>query len=108
MQLVNCSTLKFFSCASSPGIAKFQSSPHHFYSQKPARHPKVISKLTELELDNFQEVIDDDYVDINEVRRVVFCSGKIYYDLLEKKLDYNARDVALVRIKKCIRSHMIK
>ena len=29
---------------------------------------------------------------------MVFCSGKIYYDLLEKKLDYNAKDIALIRV----------
>jgi 2-oxoglutarate dehydrogenase E1 component len=37
-------------------------------------------------------------VEIDEVRRVVFCSGKIYYDLLDKKEEFNARDIALVRL----------
>jgi 2-oxoglutarate dehydrogenase E1 component len=37
-------------------------------------------------------------VDIDEVRRVVYCSGKVYYDLLARKEEFNARDVALVRI----------
>lgn len=43
------------------------------------------------------EVLDDEEVDIPEVRRVVFCSGKVYYDLLQRKKELNARDVALVR-----------
>jgi 2-oxoglutarate dehydrogenase E1 component len=44
------------------------------------------------------DVIDDDDVDTAEVRRVVFCSGKVYYDLLQRKQELQARDVALVRI----------
>ncbi|HYW94861.1 MAG TPA: 2-oxoglutarate dehydrogenase E1 component [Bacteroidales bacterium] len=62
------------------------------------RHPKCISSLEELEDSHFMPVIDDDNVDIDEVRRIVLCSGKIYYDLLAKKEEYNARDIALVRI----------
>ncbi len=63
------------------------------------RHPKCISTLNELSgKESFQEVYDDNDVDINEVRRLVFCSGKIYYDLLEQKEQYDARDIAVVRI----------
>ncbi len=62
------------------------------------RHPKVISPLEQLEYGHFQEVIDDDNVDVNEVRRLVLCSGKIYYDLLEKKEEFNARDIAIIRV----------
>lgn len=62
------------------------------------RHPKCKSSLDELVNGKFREVIDDENVDINEVRRLVFCSGKVYYDLLERKEELNARDIALVRI----------
>jgi 2-oxoglutarate dehydrogenase E1 component len=62
------------------------------------RHPKCKSSLDELVEGKFREVIDDDNVDVNEVRRLVFCSGKIYYDLLERKEELNARDIALVRL----------
>ncbi len=62
------------------------------------RHPKCKSSLDELVDGKFREVIDDDNVDVNEVRRLVFCSGKIYYDLLERKEELNARDIALVRL----------
>jgi len=48
--------------------------------------------------DLLKQVIDDENVDVPEVKRVVFCSGKIYYDLLARKNAYNARDIALVRI----------
>ncbi len=62
------------------------------------RHPKCISTLDELVNTNFRAVIDDDNVDVDNVRRLVFCSGKIYYDLLARKEKFNARDVAVVRI----------
>ena len=62
------------------------------------RHPKCISSLDELEKNYFQDVIDDTEVDVKEVRRLVFCTGKIFYDLLEKKEEFNARDIAIVRI----------
>ncbi len=62
------------------------------------RHPKCISSLNELEHDHFQPVIEDQNVDVDEVRRVVLSSGKIYYDLLARKEELDARDIALVRI----------
>jgi 2-oxoglutarate dehydrogenase E1 component len=62
------------------------------------RNPKCVSSLAELAGDHFREVIDDPDVDVKEVRRLVFCSGKIYFDLLARKEEFNARDVALVRI----------
>lgn len=62
------------------------------------RHPKCTSKLEEMAKGYFNEVIDDDDVIIEEVRRVVFCSGKIYYDLLARKEEFSASDVAIVRI----------
>jgi 2-oxoglutarate dehydrogenase E1 component len=62
------------------------------------RHSLCISTLDELVNGKFREVIDDTDVDIKEVRRLVFCSGKIYYDLLARKIEFGARDIALVRI----------
>jgi 2-oxoglutarate dehydrogenase E1 component len=62
------------------------------------RHPKCISTIEELEKSGFQDLIDDNNVDVNEVRRLVFCSGKIYYDLLERKEELDAKDIALIRI----------
>jgi 2-oxoglutarate dehydrogenase E1 component len=62
------------------------------------RHPLCTSSLDELADGKFREVIDDPEVDTEEVRRLVFCSGKIYYDLLARKTEFNARDIAIVRI----------
>jgi 2-oxoglutarate dehydrogenase E1 component len=54
--------------------------------------------MEELADGRFYPVIDDSDVDINEVRRIVFCSGKLYYDLLAQKKEFDAKDIALVRI----------
>ncbi len=62
------------------------------------RHPKCISSVNDLVEGSFQPVIDDPNVNAVEVTRLVFCSGKIYYDLLERKEELKARNVALIRI----------
>ena len=62
------------------------------------RHPKCISTVNDLVEGSFQEVIDDNDVNVESVTRLVFCTGKIYYELLERKEQLEARDVALVRI----------
>lgn len=63
------------------------------------RHPLCISNLEEMQTQTaFQEAIDDGNVDNEKVFRVVFCTGKIYYDLLQRKNELEARDLAIVRI----------
>ncbi len=55
------------------------------------RHPQATSSLADLAAGGFQAVIPDGA----GRKRLVFCSGKVYYDLLEKRAD---KDVALVRV----------
>ncbi len=62
------------------------------------RHPKVVSPLKDFTDGKFQEVIGDDYADKKKVNRVILCSGKIYFDLLEEQQKNNRKDVAVVRI----------
>jgi 2-oxoglutarate dehydrogenase E1 component len=62
------------------------------------RHPQCVSTVDDLEKGKFQLVYDDPNTDVDEVRRVVFCSGKVYYDLLARKQKLGARDIALVRL----------
>lgn len=61
------------------------------------RQPLAVSKLNEFSTGTFSEVIDDPVV-LKNARRVLFCSGKIYYDLLAERTARRADDVALVRI----------
>lgn len=62
------------------------------------RHPRCVSPLSDFETGGFREITSDASVQASEVTRVVFCSGKIYYDLLERREQLKASDVALVRI----------
>ncbi|MGD0365527.1 MAG: 2-oxoglutarate dehydrogenase E1 component, partial [Bryobacteraceae bacterium] len=63
------------------------------------RHAKAVSTVAELTSGGFREVLPDSIaVDPEQVTRVVFCSGKIYYDLLAAREARKADHVALVRI----------
>jgi 2-oxoglutarate dehydrogenase E1 component len=63
------------------------------------RHKLSVSTMSELCAGNFQRVIDEvDARDAAKVRRIVFCSGKVYYDLLERRRAGRFPEVALVRI----------
>ncbi|TWP26159.1 2-oxoglutarate dehydrogenase E1 component [Apibacter muscae] len=72
------------------------------------RHPKVTSTLEELAEGSFHEVIDDPSSNVAKVTRLVFCSGKIYYDLLNKKEELMDEKVALVRIEQLYPLHWEK
>ncbi|MFD0977020.1 2-oxoglutarate dehydrogenase E1 component [Salinimicrobium gaetbulicola] len=62
------------------------------------RHPKVVSTKEEFANGTFQPLLDDDSASAEKVTSLVFCTGKFYYDLLERKEEENRDDVALVRI----------
>jgi 2-oxoglutarate dehydrogenase E1 component len=62
------------------------------------RHPKCISPVGDVLKGEFQEVIDDSLAVANKVNRVLFCSGKIYYELLEKQEADKRNDIAIVRV----------
>ncbi|MCB1043002.1 MAG: 2-oxoglutarate dehydrogenase E1 component [Acidobacteria bacterium] len=62
------------------------------------RHPKVTSTLEELATGEFQRVIPDTEVDPRGVKRIMLCSGKVYYDLLEARAQRQAEHVAIVRL----------
>jgi 2-oxoglutarate dehydrogenase E1 component len=62
------------------------------------RHPAVISPVKEFTDGAFTEVIDDSAVTAKEVKRVVLCTGKIYYDLLEVQQKRKNKDAAIVRM----------
>jgi 2-oxoglutarate dehydrogenase E1 component len=57
-----------------------------------------VSSLDEFTKGKFQEVIDDAFVKAADVKRVLFCSGKVYYDLLDKQQTDKRNDVAIVRL----------
>jgi 2-oxoglutarate dehydrogenase E1 component len=63
------------------------------------RHPLATSTLDELAAGKFHNVIGEiDDIKSENVKRVVFCSGKVYYELLEERRKREQNDVAIVRV----------
>jgi 2-oxoglutarate dehydrogenase E1 component len=61
------------------------------------RHPAAVSKLEDFSQAQFQEVIDDPNPP-TKARKLVFCTGKVYYDLVAERDAKKVTDVAIVRI----------
>ncbi|CAM1359723.1 2-oxoglutarate dehydrogenase E1 component [Tenacibaculum sediminilitoris] len=68
------------------------------------RLPKAVSSIEDLANGTFQEVIDDT-IDTSKAKKMVFCTGKFYYDLLEEREKLGREDVALVRIEQLFPLH---
>jgi 2-oxoglutarate dehydrogenase E1 component len=63
------------------------------------RHPRAVSTLHDFTSGGFSEILGDSLVaDASRVSRVVFCSGKIYYDMLAAREERKADHVALIRV----------
>ncbi|MCF8303162.1 MAG: 2-oxoglutarate dehydrogenase E1 component [Bacteroidales bacterium] len=62
------------------------------------RHSRCVSSLHDLSTGGFKEVIDDDHVDPKKVNRLIFCSGKVYYDLLEEREKNEFNNTAIIRL----------
>ncbi len=63
------------------------------------RHKGAVSPLTDLSAGEFQPIISEaENLAVKKTRRIVFCSGKVYYDLLEARQVHGIADVALIRI----------
>jgi 2-oxoglutarate dehydrogenase E1 component len=62
------------------------------------RHPGSYSAKEEFLSGSFKEVLDDAFADSNAVKKVLFCSGKIYFDLAERQQKENKKDIAIIRV----------
>ena len=63
------------------------------------RNPGTYSKVEEFLEGGFKEVLDDEFVqDAAGVKKVLFCAGKIYFELAEKQAKENRQDIAIVRL----------
>lgn len=72
------------------------------------RHPRAVSKMEELANGEFQPILDDATANPEKVEKLVLCSGKLYYELLAKKEEINADNVALVRLEQLYPLNMDK
>jgi len=63
------------------------------------RHPDVVSSVDELANGHFQEIIDDPKVaDKKAIKTLVFCTGKVYFDIIAQRVELGRNDVAVVRL----------
>lgn len=62
------------------------------------RHPKVVSPIESFISGSFTEIYADEYADAKKVKKVLLCTGKVYFDLLEKQEKEKRNDVAIIRI----------
>src|SRR5690554_5221133 len=63
------------------------------------RHPEAVSSLEDLAEGKFHNVIGEiDKINPKKVKRVVFCSGKVYFDLLAARREAKIKDVAIIRV----------
>ncbi|NOY79159.1 MAG: 2-oxoglutarate dehydrogenase E1 component [Calditrichaeota bacterium] len=62
------------------------------------RHPRCVSPLEEFSIGGFRPILDDPATEPQKIKKVLLSSGKIFYELLEKKEKEERNDVALVRL----------
>lgn len=99
MQIANCSTpANFFHLLRRQLHRNIRKPLIVFAPKSLLRHPKCVSALGDFTTDGFREVIDDDFADPPRVRRVILCSGKIYYELIEEREKTDRWDTAIIRI----------
>ena len=62
------------------------------------RNKEAVSALAELSTGNFQTIISDTEANPGKVRRLIACSGKVYYDLVNRRRENTSEDIAIIRI----------
>jgi 2-oxoglutarate dehydrogenase E1 component len=99
MQIVNCTTpANFFHVLRRQVKRPFRKPLIVFTPKSLLRHPKCISTISDLTKGGFKEVIDDEFVDPEKVNKLVFCNGKVYYDLLAEREKLGKDNIALIRL----------
>jgi 2-oxoglutarate dehydrogenase E1 component len=103
MRVVNCTTSAQYFHLLRRQAAKLGTDPRPLIVMSPKsllRHPLAASRMDELANGSFQTVLGDTTVDdrLNEVTRLLLCTGKVYVDLVGSDLRESARNVALTRV----------
>ena len=99
MQVVNCTTpANQFHVLRRQIKRDFRKPLICFTPKKLLRYPSCVSSVNDFATGGFQEVIDDATASAKAVNKIIFCSGKIYYDLIEAKQKSGAAAIAIVRV----------
>ena len=99
MQIVNCTTPANFYHVLRRQLKRKYRKPLIVMTPKSLlRHPKCISTIDEISNGTFMDTIDDKNIIPKNVKRIVLCSGKIYYELIEKRDKLKNTNVAIIRV----------
>jgi 2-oxoglutarate dehydrogenase E1 component len=99
MQIVNCTTPANFFHVLRRQLKRSYRKPLIVMTPKSLlRHPKCISSLDEFSTGTFMDTIDDSNINSNDVKRIVLCSGKIYYEIDQKRKELKNKNVAIIRV----------
>jgi len=99
MLVANCTTpANIFHLLRRQVMASYRKPLIVFTPKSLLRHPKCLSPIEDFSQGNFKTVIDDKTADETSVKKVVFCTGKIYYELEDAKNQQNLSDTAIIRI----------
>lgn len=99
IQIVNCTTpANLFHVLRRQVIRSFRKPLIIFTPKSLLRHPRCVSSMADLAEGFFHEVIDDTLPCQENVYRVIFCTGKIYYEILNRKDELQNTDTAIIRV----------
>ena len=100
MQICNCTTpANFYHLLRRQVHTEYSKPLVVFTPKKLLRYPKAVSSMNDLAKGKFMEVIDDANASKKDADTLVFCSGKIYYDILEQKEKNNiGENLAIIRL----------
>ncbi len=100
MRVINCTTpAQFFHLIRRQALSEVKKPTIVFTPKSLLRHPLAVSKTEELANGKFEYVLPDSEITADKKpKKVVFCSGKVYYDLYSKRIEDENDDVALVRL----------
>ena len=100
LQVVNCSTPANMFHVLRRQLYRYFRKPLIVFTPKSLlRHPQCVSRVEEIEAGKaFQEIYDDKTVDPEKVRRVLLCTGKVFYELAAEREERGIEDIAIVRL----------
>ena len=105
MTVANCTTpANFFHLLRRQMKRNFRKPLVVFTPKSLLRHPMAVSSLEDFSEGEFDEIIDDT-IERDNVKRLVFCSGKFYYELISEREKLQRDDVAFVRIEQLFPLH---
>jgi 2-oxoglutarate dehydrogenase E1 component len=99
MQVANCTTpAQYFHLLRRQMHRKYRKPLIMMSPKSLLRHPMAISDITELTNGKFESVLDETGNDPKKIKKIIFCSGKVFYDLYDARQKAEINDRVIIRI----------